>query len=95
MTDNLALLDAIAAHDDFRCAIFLTYGADLAFFEDAVLYPLWQRGCRNILAFIDDERYGIPYETCAERIRRWESATYRFPSASVKPMRSTPSWSCY
>jgi hypothetical protein len=59
MTDNesVHLLEKLSEHSDFQTGIFFTYGADLAFFEEAVLHPLWQRGCRSNLVFMDARRY--------------------------------------
>ncbi len=56
-TQTIQLLDALTEYSEFHTGIFLTYNADLAFFEEAVLYPLWQNGCRNILTFLDADRY--------------------------------------
>jgi hypothetical protein len=55
--DTIALLDEINEEGDFRAAIFLTYGADLVFFEQAVLRPLWGNHCRNVLVLLDNARY--------------------------------------
>jgi tetratricopeptide (TPR) repeat protein len=57
MADQIELLTAITEPGDFHTAIFFTYGADLAFFEEAVLNPLWHNECRNILVFLDATRY--------------------------------------
>lgn len=57
MADQIELLAAITEPGDFHTAIFFTYGADLAFFEEAVLNPLWHNECRNILVFLDATRY--------------------------------------
>ncbi len=51
------LLDALFEHQDYFASIFLAYGADLAFFEEAILHRLWQNGCRDNLVFVDAERY--------------------------------------
>lgn len=53
----LNILDALSEHQDFHSSIFLTYGADLTFFEDAILPILWDKGCRHNLIFMDGERY--------------------------------------
>jgi len=54
---HIHLLDKLAEHQEFQTAIFFTYGANLAFFEEAVLHPLWQNGCRSVLLFADAARY--------------------------------------
>jgi hypothetical protein len=55
--EPIHLLDKLAEHSGFYTGIFFTYGADLAFFEEVVLYPLWRNGCRNNLVFMDAQRY--------------------------------------
>ncbi len=51
------LLRALKEHQGFHTAVFLTFCADLAFFEEVILYPLWQDGCRNNLVFMDARCY--------------------------------------
>ena len=55
--NRISLLDKLLEFAQFQTAVFFTYGADLAFFEEAILHPLWQRGCRNVLVFMDARRY--------------------------------------
>ena len=55
--ESIQLLDRLTEHSDYHTSVFLTYGADLAFFEEAILHPLRQKGCRNSLVFMDSERY--------------------------------------
>jgi hypothetical protein len=55
--EPIHLLERLTEHSEFHAGIFFTYGADLAFFEEAVLYPLWRNGCRNHLVFMDAQRY--------------------------------------
>ena len=55
--ETIHLLETLCQHSEFYAGIFLTYGADLAFFEKAILHPLWQNGCRNNLVFMDAQRY--------------------------------------
>lgn len=59
MTEHATIdvLASISEHSDFYASICFTYGADLAFFEEAVLHPLWQNGCRHNLVFMDALRY--------------------------------------
>jgi hypothetical protein len=54
---SINLIEKLTEHSDYYAAIFFTYGTDLAFFEEAVLYSLWQNGCRNNLVFMDAQRY--------------------------------------
>ncbi len=54
---TLNILDALSEHQDFHSSVFLTYGADLAFFENAILPTLWDKGCRRNLIIMDAERY--------------------------------------
>ncbi len=56
-TPPIELLKEIADQEGFYSAIFLTYGADLGFFEQAILRTLWTNGCRNIVVAMDGERY--------------------------------------
>lgn len=51
------ILDALCEHQDFHSSIFLTYGADLTFFENAILPMLWDKGCRRNFIIMDAERY--------------------------------------
>lgn len=55
--EGLPLLNLITDDAGFDTAIYFTYGIDLAFFEQAILHPLWHKGCRNHLVFIDAQRY--------------------------------------
>lgn len=55
--ESMRLLDKLTEHPDFHTGIFFTYGADLAFFEEAILHPLRQNGCRNNLVLMDARRY--------------------------------------
>lgn len=55
--EPIPLLEALREQATFHTAVYFTYGADLAFFEEAVLYLLWQKGCRQNLVFMDGERY--------------------------------------
>jgi len=54
---KMNLLERISEYQTFHTSVFFTYGADLAFFEEAVLHPLWRNGCRNNLVFLDAKRY--------------------------------------
>jgi hypothetical protein len=51
------LLSQLTEHADYQTAILFTYGADLAFFEEGVLHPLWENGCRSCVVFMDARRY--------------------------------------
>ncbi len=55
--EPIHLLERLTELSKFHAGIFFTYGADLAFFEEAILYPLWRNGCRNNLVFMDAQRY--------------------------------------
>ena len=66
--EPLHILDALTEYDGFDTAIYCTYGADLAFFEEAVLRPLRSSGCRQHIIFMDGERY-------ADTIRQWSGNT--------------------
>jgi hypothetical protein len=54
---TIDLLEKISEHSEFYASVCFTYGADLAFFEEAVLRSLWQDGCRYNLVFMDARRY--------------------------------------
>ena len=54
---DINILDALNDSHGFSTGVFLTYGADLAFFEEAILPKLWQEWCRNIIVFMDADRY--------------------------------------
>lgn len=56
-TQSISVLDAIKEYADFHTSVFFSYGADLAFYEEAFLRPFWQNNCKNNLVFIDSERY--------------------------------------
>lgn len=66
--EPLHILDALTEYQGFDTAIYCTYGADLAFFEEAVLRPLRATGCRQHIIFMDGERY-------ADTIRHWSGST--------------------
>jgi hypothetical protein len=55
--DEISVLESVTGLPGFHTAIYLTYGADLAFFEEAILHGLWQKDCRYHLIFMDAERY--------------------------------------
>jgi HKD family nuclease len=54
---SIPVLEAVKEYADFHSSFFFSYGAQLAFFEEALLAPVWQNNCRNNLVFIDSERY--------------------------------------
>jgi len=56
-TGPIHLLNTLENSSDFHTCVILSYGADLAFYEDLVLRPLWVRNCRYHLVFIDAQRY--------------------------------------
>ncbi|MGC9332650.1 MAG: hypothetical protein ACP5JJ_00760, partial [Anaerolineae bacterium] len=55
--ETIDLLAKLSEYSDFYASICFTYNANLAFFEEAVLYPLWRNGCRQNLVFMDARRY--------------------------------------
>ncbi len=73
--EPINLLEALSEYQDFHTAIFLTYCADLAFFEAAVLHRLWQNGCRNIAVFMDAQRYADTLNDMRDSIK-WVGRRY-------------------
>jgi hypothetical protein len=51
------VLDAIVQFKDYHTSIVLTFGANLAFYEQGVLSRIWQADCRNNLIFMDAHQY--------------------------------------
>ncbi len=60
---NINILNAISTFGDYHTSVILTYGANLAFYEQGVLSRIWQADCRNNLIFMDANRY---HETISE-----------------------------
>lgn len=56
-TGPIHLLNTLETSSDYHTCVILSYGADLAFYEELVLRPLWVRNCRYHLVFIDAQRY--------------------------------------
>jgi HKD family nuclease len=56
-TGPIHLLNTLENSSDYHTCVILSYGADLAFYEELVLRPLWVRNCRYHLVFIDAQRY--------------------------------------
>jgi hypothetical protein len=56
-SDRLCVPEKLGEYSGHHTAVFLTYGANLAFFEEALMHALRQKGCRNILIFMDATRY--------------------------------------
>ena len=85
--EPVRILDKLTEHSDFHTAILLTYGADLAFFEEAVLYPLWLNGCRNVLVFMDAERYADTLRDLRASVT-WVGRRYIVIPVDLGPHRS-------
>jgi hypothetical protein len=86
-TQTIRLLDALTEYSEFHTGIFLTYNADLAFFEEAVLYPLWQNGCRNVLVFLDGDRY-VDTVTDMRGSVTWAGRRYVLIPISLGPLQA-------
>lgn len=74
-SETIKILEQLAEHETFHTSIFFTYGADLAFFEEAILNALWRKGCRNNLIFMDASRYIDTMEDWAAAIT-WVGRRY-------------------
>lgn len=53
----LNILNAIDEHKEYHTSVILTYGANLAFYEQVILSRLWRANSRNNLIFMDADRY--------------------------------------
>jgi hypothetical protein len=60
--ESLHLIDALTEKKGYYAAFYCSYGVDLAFFEEAVLRPLWQNQCRHHVIFMDGRRYADTIE---------------------------------
>lgn len=55
--NSINILGAISTFDEYHTSVILTYGANLAFYEQGLLSRFWSANCRNNLVFMDAERY--------------------------------------
>lgn len=60
------ILDAISEFRNYHTSIILSYGANLAFYEQGVLNLFWQSGCRTNLIFMDNEKYLATIPQCRD-----------------------------
>jgi len=81
------LLEALSEPLEFHTGVFFTYGADLAFFEEAVLHPLWQNGCRSNLVFMDARRYADTIEDLGGSVT-WVGRRYILIPVDLGTLRS-------
>ena len=86
-SNPIDLLEKLVEHSEFHTGIFFTYGADLAFFEEAVLHPLWQNGCRNNIVFIDAQRYADTIRDLKGSIT-WVGRRYLLIPIDLGPLQS-------
>jgi hypothetical protein len=86
-TESIHLLDKLSQYSEFYTGIFFTYGADLAFFEEAVLHSLWQKGCRNNLVFMDARRYADTIDDLRGSVT-WVGRRYILIPVDLGPLQS-------
>lgn len=54
---HINILESISTFDEYHTSVILTYGANLAFYEQGLLSRFWSANCRNNLVFMDADRY--------------------------------------
>jgi hypothetical protein len=55
--NRINILGALSTFEEYHTSIILTYGANLAFYEQGLLSRFWSANCRNNLIFMDADRY--------------------------------------
>lgn len=85
--ESIDLLEEICENDYFHSSIFLTYGADLGFYEQAILYKLRQNNCLNNIIFMDAVRYNETISNFRDTVE-WVGRRYTITSIKLNPFQS-------